>query len=106
MVMISNKRIIDNSARITIPSELAKLMNLEKGKDTVYWSVEDGKAILRKVTKPYFGIDIEQEMIEKNLLDYERMNCGEQSYDDLPEDQRRKLAIEMYLSEHPDAGTP
>lgn len=39
---------------------LAEMLNLTRGDDLVVWSVEDGKAVLRKATTPLYGIDIEQ----------------------------------------------
>lgn len=96
MVQVGKKIRMDSCGRITVPSELAKMMNLEKGKDKVYWSIEDGNAILRKVTQPIYGIDIEQEEIEKNLRDYEQRCGGNQEFGDLSEEERRKLATEEY----------
>lgn len=68
----------------------------------MYWSVEDGKAIVRKVTKPYCGTDIELEMIERNLKDYGQSFIEERPFDDLSEEHRRQLAAEMYQKDRSD----
>ena len=96
MIQIGKKIRFDNSGRITIPRELAEMLNITKGVDRLYWSVEGGKAVIRKVTEPIYGIDIEAEEIEKNLRDYEQRYGGNQEFGELSEEERRKLALEEY----------
>lgn len=72
MVQISKIVKYDDYGRITCPSALAELLNLQKGEDEVTWHVEDGKVILKKVTKIYAGVfDFESEEIETRLREYE-----------------------------------
>ena len=88
----------DDYGRVTVPSDLAKMMNLEKGIDSVVWYVGDGMAIMYKDTKSYQGLDFEGEEIENNLRNYER-EATEQFIDDAdlsPEELERKLREEYH----------
>lgn len=96
MLRIGSRISFDNSGRITVPKELADMMNLSRGGDLVYWTVEDGKAVLRKATTPLYGIDIEAEEIEANLKGYESRLRRDPPYDGLSEAQRRDLARKEY----------
>lgn len=76
MVQIGKIVKYDDYGRITCPSSLAELLDLQKGEDEVTWHVEDGKVILRKVTKIYAGgFDFESEEIEERLRNYEEQYC-------------------------------
>jgi hypothetical protein len=72
------------------------MLNLTWGDDLVVRSVEDGKAVLRKATTPLYGIDIEQEEIERNLREYDARFPKDVSYEGLSEARRRELALEEY----------
>ena len=77
MVQIGKIVKYDDYGRVTCPSALAELLDLQKGEDEVTWHVEDGKVILRKVTKTYAGgFDFESEEIEQRLREYEEQYCG------------------------------
>ena len=65
MVQIGKTIKFDGNGRITIPMELAKLLNLEKGMDEIYWDVTGGLATLKKVTKKYHGLDFEGDEIRE-----------------------------------------
>lgn len=76
MVQIGKIVKYDDYGRITCPSALAELLDLQKGEDEVTWHVEDGKVILKKVTKTYAGgFDFESEEIEQRLREYEEQYC-------------------------------
>ena len=96
MLRIGSRISFDSCGRVTIPKELADMLNLTKGNDLVYWSVEDGKSVLRKVTQPLYGIDIEQEEIEKNLREFEQKHSNCQDFSGLSEAERRRLALKEY----------
>lgn len=72
MVQIGKTIKFDGNGRITIPMELAKLLNLEKGMDEIYWDVIGGEATLKKVTKKYHGLDFEGDEIRERLQKYEQ----------------------------------
>ena len=72
MVQIGKTIKFDGNGRITIPMELAKLLNLEKGMDEIYWDVTGGEATLKKVTKKYHGLDFEGDEIRERLQKYEQ----------------------------------
>ena len=71
MVQIGKKVKYDGYGRVTIPSELAELLDLIKGEDEITWDIIDGKAMVFKVTKTYAGHDFEAEEIENRLRSYE-----------------------------------
>ncbi len=96
MLRIGSKVGYDRSGRVTVPRPLAEMLNLTRGDDLVVWSVEDGKAVLRKATTPLYGIDIEQEEIERNLREYESRFPKDASCEGLSEEERRRLAVEEY----------
>ena len=91
MVQIGNPVKYDNYGRITCPADLAELLDLEKGLDEVVWYVEDGKAVIRKVTKTYAGgFDFESEEIESRLREYEEDHGGQFDEDiDMEEAEER-----------------
>ncbi|MBE6521194.1 MAG: hypothetical protein E7Z68_08895 [Thermoplasmata archaeon] len=72
MVQIGKNVKYDDYGRVTVPSQLAELLNLVKGHDEVWWNVEDGRVYLMKVTKSYSGFDFEGKEIKENLKEYER----------------------------------
>ena len=72
MVQIGKTIKFDGNGRITIPMELAKLLNLEKGMDEIYWDVTGGEATLKKVTKKYHNLDFEGDEIRERLQKYEQ----------------------------------
>jgi len=96
MLRIGSKVGYDRSGRVTVPKPLAEMLNLTRGDDLVVWSIEDGKAALRKATTPIYGIDIEQEEIERNLREYESSFPKDVSYEGLSEARRRELALKEY----------
>lgn len=72
MVQIGRNVKYDDYGRVTIPAQLAEMLNLVKGLDEVSWNVSDGRVYLTKVTKSYRGLDFEAEEIEAKLRDYEK----------------------------------
>lgn len=98
MVQIGKNVKYDDYGRVTIPSQLAELMNLIKGHDEVCWIVGDGEVVLKKVTKAYHGFDFEQEEIRDNLLTYENQYFENIDPDEQfdPEELER-MAREEYL---------
>ncbi len=82
MVQIGKIVKYDDYGRITCPSALAELLDLQKGEDEVTWHVEDGKVVLRKVTKTYAGgFDFEADEIKARLDEYE-----DRYIDDVPDE--------------------
>ena len=98
MVQIGKNVKYDDYGRVTIPAQLAELMNLIKGHDEVCWIVGDGEVVLKKVTKSYHGMDFEGEEIRDKLLEYEYKYNGDHDPDEdySPEEQER-MAREEYL---------
>ncbi len=96
MVQIGRAVKYDDYGRVTLPSVLAELMNLEKGQDEVRWYIVDGKAIIEKVTKVYAGgFDPESEEIYEALRSYEVDQVGEPEEDMDPEEMEAR-AREQY----------
>ena len=97
MVQIGKIVKYDDYGRITCPSALAELLDLQKGEDEVTWHVEDGKVILRKVTKTYAGgFDFESEEIEKRLRDYEEQYCESDGGEELDFEEAQARARAQY----------
>lgn len=97
MVQIGKIVKYDDYGRITCPSALAELLDLQKGEDEVTWHVEDGKVILRKVTKTYAGgFDFESEEIEQRLREYEEQYCESFSDEDLDFEEIQARARVQY----------
>ena len=98
MVQIGKNVKYDDYGRVTLPAQLAELMNLIKGHDEVCWIIGDGEVVLKKVTKEYHGIDFEAEEIRDKLLAYES-----KYYDNFDPDENfspeelEKIAREEYL---------
>ena len=105
MLRIGSRISFDCCGRVTVPKELADMLNLTKGNDLVYWTVEDGKAVIHKVTQPFYGIDIEAEEIEANLREYESRFRKDLPFEGLSEARRRELALEEYQRRR-DCGRP
>jgi bifunctional DNA-binding transcriptional regulator/antitoxin component of YhaV-PrlF toxin-antitoxin module len=96
MVQIGKTIKFDGNGRITIPMELAKLLNLEKGMDEIYWDVTGGEATQKKVTKKYHGLDFEGDEIKERLQKYEQDYI--ENYDPDSEDPEKLMtkAREQY----------
>lgn len=97
MVQIGKIVKYDDYGRISCPSALAELLDLQKGKDEVTWHVEDGIAILRKVTKTYAGgFDFESDEIEKRLREYEEQYCEPGAGEELDYEEAQARARAQY----------
>ena len=68
MLRIGSKVGYDSSGRVTVPRPLAEMLNLTKGDDLVIWSVEDGKAVLRKATTPLYGIESVRKNADSDIV--------------------------------------
>ena len=80
-----------------ITSAMAELLDLQKGEDEVTWHVEDGKVVVRKVTKTYAGgFDFESEEIEQRLRAYEEQYRDFSSDEDLDFEEAQARAREQY----------
>ena len=100
MVQIGRTVKYDDYGRITCPSALAELLDLVKGEDEVTWEIEDGKVILKKVTKMYAGgFDFETEEIEKRLRDYEERYGDPIMEDELDFEDALARAKAQYLKD-------
>ena len=98
MVQIGRNVKYDDYGRVTIPAQLAELMNLIKGHDEVCWIVGDGEVVLKKVTKSYHGMDFEGEEIRDKLLEYEYKYNGDHDPDeDYSPEELERMAREEYL---------
>ena len=87
----------DDYGRVTLPSQLAELLDLIKGEDEVSWYVEGGQVILRKETVLYNGHDFEGEEITERLIEYEGTQNVEGPEDDsLSEEEREARARAEY----------
>ena len=96
-MQIGKKVKYDAYGRVTIPMELAELLDLIKGEDEVTWDIIDGKVCLYKVTKTYAGHDFESEEIENRLRSYEEKYIDDYEEDD-PETAEQR-AWEEYLKD-------
>lgn len=97
MVQIGKMVKYDDYGRVTCPSALAELLDLQKGDDEVTWHVEDGKVVLKKVTKTYAGgFDFEAEEIEQRLRDYEEQYCDSCSEEELDFEEAQARARAQY----------
>lgn len=98
MVLVGKSK-YDKNGRISMIKEIADLLDMMEG-DYVNFCVENGKVVLRKVTKQYpGGFDIEEEKIQERLLDYEQQNS-----DNLPDEYTdpevaRQMAEEQYAKD-------
>ena len=98
MVQIGKNVKYDDYGRVTLPAQLAEIMNLAKGLDEVSWNIIDGTVCLMKVTKSYHGIDFEAEEIEGKLRDYESRYIDDyRSDDELSPEELEAKAREEYL---------
>ena len=96
-MQIGKKVKYDSYGRITLPAELADLLDLIKGEDEVTWGIVDGCVCLNKVTKTYAGgLDFESEEIEERLREYERKYYDDPNDDDFkdPEEIERRAREE------------
>ena len=89
MVQIGKKVKYDGYGRVTMPSELAELLDLIKGEDEITWDIIDGKVMVFKVTKTYAGHDFEAEEIENRLRSYEEKYRDDYAIED-PEKSEQK----------------
>ena len=97
MVQIGKAVKYDDYGRVTCPSVLAEMLDLQKGVDEVTWHVEDGKVILKKVTKIYIGgFDFETEEIEEKLKKYESHYCEVDSTEGLGFEEIQARARAQY----------
>ncbi|MBE6523550.1 MAG: hypothetical protein E7Z65_01565 [Thermoplasmata archaeon] len=102
MVQINSIRKVDHVGRTTLPPLVMELLHIEKGLDHVYWSIEDGKVVLRKVTRMYYGLDPEYDDIEASLRRYEHgsLDIGEeQDTEGMSPEEIRRLATDTYLKD-------
>lgn len=99
MVQVGNKIKIDASGRITIPSEIMKLMDLEKNSDEVYWDICGRKVCLMKVTTKYNGFDFETQEIEERLRDYEEQYLVNFDPEVVDPEEIERLSREQYLKD-------
>lgn len=89
MVQIGKKVKYDSYGRVTIPSELAELLDLIKGEDEITWDIYDGRVMIFKVTKTYAGHDFESEEIKNRLRSYEEKYRDDYAIED-PEAAEQK----------------
>ena len=68
---IAKSVLFDKSRRVHVPNEIADALELRPGVDRLFWTVEDGKIVIRKVTKQLSGPLEGCEDIEQRLRDYE-----------------------------------
>ncbi len=97
MVQIGKIVKYDDYGRITCPSALAELLDLQKGDDEVTWHVEGGKVVLKKVTKTYAGgFDFESDEIKGRLLDYEEQYIESDLNEELDFEEAQARARAQY----------
>ena len=95
MVQIGKNVKYDDYGRVTIPSSLAELLDLEKGLDEISWQIINGEVVLRKVTRIYRNnFDFEREEIKERLLSYES------KYIDDPRDDEELSYEELEAKAH------
>ena len=68
---IAKSVLFDKSRRVHVPNEIADALELRPGVDRLFWTVEDGQIVIRKVTKQLSGPLEGCEDIEQRLRDYE-----------------------------------
>jgi len=71
-VRIAKSVLYDKSRRVHVPNEISDALGLVPGKDRLFWVVEDGEIIIRKVSKQLSGPIEGCEDIEQRLRDYEQ----------------------------------
>lgn len=86
----------DNYGRITCSIKIAELLELIKGEDVVEWHVINGNVVLKKRTRPYYGLDIESEEIKDRLIAYEEEHLDEAAEQECDPDERIRKAYEEY----------
>ena len=69
---IAKSVLFDKSRRVHVPNEIADALELRPGVDRLFWTVEDGKIVIRKVNKQLSGPLEGCEDIEQRLREYER----------------------------------
>lgn len=100
MVRIGKTVRYDKFGRITCPSELAELLDLEKGVDEVEWCVENGTVIVRKMTKIYGnGFDFESDEIRDRLIAYEKRYIDYSDEEFLDPAEQEARAYQQYLED-------
>ena len=97
MVRIGKATKYDNYGRISCVEEVAQLLNLEKGMDSVEFLTYNGEIILRKVTKDYMGLDFEQKEISEKIRDYEKRCVENFDHVDVDPDELESKMYEQYL---------
>ena len=68
---IAKSVLYDKSRRVHVPNEIAEALELRPGIDRLFWTVDDGRIIIRKVSKQLAGPIEGCEDIEQRLKDYE-----------------------------------
>lgn len=97
MVQIGKIVKYDTYGRITCPSILAELLDLEKGVDEVTWNIEEGKVVVKKVTKQYpGGFEFESALIENRLREYEEENGFEEPEGIFDYEEAHARALDMF----------
>ena len=98
MVQIGRNVKYDDYGRVTIPIQLAEMLNLIKGHDEVRWIISDGAVILKKVTKYYHGINFEEQEIREKLIEYEDLYLENVESDEgMSQEELERMAREEYL---------
>lgn len=99
VIMVQIGKIVkyDTYGRITCPSILAELLDLEKGVDEVTWNIEDGKIVVKKITKQYpGGFEFETALINERLHEYEEENKFEEPEEVLDFEEAQARALDMF----------
>jgi len=90
----------DGNGRISFIKELADLLRLEKGKDSVKFFVEDGEIIIRKETKLYAGkFDFEGREIKEDLVKYETSAIDSVDMEGIDPENLEEIAYSHYLED-------
>ena len=89
----------DNYGRITCSIKIAELLELVKGEDGVEWHIQNGKVVLKKRTRSYYGFDLESQDIHNRLLAYEEEHIDEAMDDELNPEERLRKAEEEYAKD-------
>jgi len=94
MVEIGRSKFGQNN-RISLVEGLPEILNLEIG-DYVVFSVMDGRLILSKDTKTYYGLDFEGDEIRENLRALEESMIEKEIDRHMDPEELEKIAREEY----------
>ena len=94
MVVIGRSKFGQNN-RISLVEGLPEILNLSIG-DYVVFNVIDGKLILEKETKKYYGLDFEGKEIEERLRELEESMIDSIIDPYLDPDELERIAREEY----------